>query len=70
MAKTEIQSLTRTFSKDNNKNSGFLIKRKIEKKLRAENEFKIQNLIDETTPPPWLNNDFENYSLALTGIFE
>lgn len=32
-----------------------------------EKKFKIQKLIDESDPPPWLNNSFDNYSLALTG---
>jgi hypothetical protein len=39
-----------------------------EKKNLAE--FKIQNNIDESPPPPWLLNDSEHYCLALTGIFE
>jgi hypothetical protein len=66
MAKSEIQSMTRTISKENLKKNDIGVKKKMEKKIRAEKEFKIQNLIDETQPP-WLSNEFDSFSLALTG---
>lgn len=69
MAKTEIYSMVRSYSKDHIQSTEQLTKKKIEKKIKAEKEFKIQNLIDEDAPPPWLNNEFDDCCLALTGNY-
>lgn len=59
--------MARSSSKDNIQSVDQWVNRKIEKKIKAEKEFKIQNLIDEDASPPWLNNEFDDCCLALTG---
>lgn len=59
----------RSFSNNFDQKTKPYTNNEIEKNLRHEKEFKIEKLIDETAPPPWLNNCFDNYCLALTGVY-